>query len=64
MLLQARAMENGLIIMGMTGGANLEGTRGDHIMLSPAYNVTKEEVQTIAKIFIRSVNEVLEEYVK
>jgi len=64
MLLQARAMDNGLIIMGMTGGANLEGTRGDHILLSPAYNVTKEEVQTIAKIFIRSVNEVIEEYVK
>lgn len=62
MLVQARAMDNGLIVMGMTGGANLEGSKGDHIILSPAYNVTKEEVETIANIFIRSVEEVLEAY--
>lgn len=28
MLVQARALELGLVIMGFTGGANLEGTKG------------------------------------
>jgi adenosylmethionine-8-amino-7-oxononanoate aminotransferase len=62
MVVQARAMNNGMIIMGMTGGADLDGKKGDHIILSPAYNITKEEVETIAKIFIRTVEEVLDEY--
>ena len=48
---QARALENGLIIMGFTGGANIEGTKGNHNMLSPAYNVTKEEVEKIVDVF-------------
>lgn len=62
MLVQAQAMKNGMIIMGMKGGADLDGKTGDHIILSPAYNVTKEEVETIAKILIRTVEEVLDEY--
>jgi len=62
MLVQARAMENGLIIMGMTGGADLQGNKGDHIILSPAYNVTKEEVETIVTIFARSINEILDDF--
>ncbi|KIM44610.1 hypothetical protein M413DRAFT_25067 [Hebeloma cylindrosporum] len=62
MLVQARALDNGLIVMGMTGGANLEGTKGDHVMLSPAYNVTKEQIEKIADIFSQSVEEVLKEY--
>jgi len=45
MVVQARCIDNGLVIMGFTGGANLEGTKGDHCMLSPAYNVTREEVR-------------------
>lgn len=44
MVVQARCLEKGLIIMGFHGGASLEGTKGDHCMLSPAYNVAKEEV--------------------
>jgi len=56
---QARAFENGLVIMAFTGGANLEGTRGDHFLLSPAYNVTKEEIEKIAALFIQSVEDVL-----
>ena len=56
---QARALENGLVIMGFTGGSNLEGTKGNHNMLSPAYNVTKQEVETIVDIFAKSVEEVL-----
>ncbi|OBZ73839.1 hypothetical protein A0H81_06383 [Grifola frondosa] len=58
---QARCLQNGLIVMGLTSGANLEGTRGDHCMLSPAYNVTKEQVEAIVDIFVASVEEILKE---
>lgn len=61
MRVYARALQNGLIIMSFTGGANIEGTKGDHCMLTPAYNVTKAEIETIAAIFIRSVEEALRE---
>jgi E3 ubiquitin-protein ligase TRIP12 len=61
MLVQARCLENGLIIMGFTGGANLEGTQGNHCLLAPAYNVTRKEVDEIVKIFVLSVEEVLRE---
>ncbi|KAJ2934030.1 hypothetical protein H1R20_g3045, partial [Candolleomyces eurysporus] len=42
-LVQARCFKNGLIVMGMSGGADLQGVKGDHIMFSPAYNITKEQ---------------------
>lgn len=61
MLAQARALRNGLIVMGMVGGANLDGTKGDHIILAPAYNVTKEEIEKIVNIFVNSVEEILRE---
>ena len=61
MLVQARALENGLIVMGMVGGANLQGTKGDHIILAPAYNVTKEEIEKIVGIFVKSTEEILRE---
>lgn len=61
MLVQARALKNGLIVMGMVGGANLEGTKGDYIILAPAYNVTKEEIEKIVDIFVNSVEEILRE---
>lgn len=61
MLVQARALQNGLIVMGMVGGANLEGTKGDHIIFAPAYNVTKEEIKKIVDIFVISVEEILRE---
>lgn len=58
---QARCLANGLIIMGFTGGSNAEGTQGDHCMLSPAYNVTKEQIEKIVDIFVQSVEEILKE---
>ena len=61
MLVQARALQKGLIVMGMVGGANLEGTKGDHIILAPAYNVTKEEIEKIVDIFVNSAEEILSE---
>jgi len=45
----------------MVGGANLEGTKGDYIILAPAYNVTKEEIEKIVDIFVNSVEEILRE---
>ncbi|CCM06198.1 uncharacterized protein FIBRA_08441 [Fibroporia radiculosa] len=62
MIVQARCLEKSLIVMGMTGGANISGTVGDHLMLSPAYNVTKEQVESIVNIFVESIEEVLREY--
>ena len=61
MILQARCLQNGLIIMGFTGGANLEGTQGNHCILAPAYNVTRAEVEEIVKRFVESVEEVIKE---
>jgi adenosylmethionine-8-amino-7-oxononanoate aminotransferase len=60
--MQAECLNNGLIIIGMSGGASLDGTKGDHCMLAPAYNVTKEEIEAIADIFVRSVEAVLDRH--
>lgn len=61
MAVQTRCFDHGLMIMGFTGGSNVEGTEGDHCLLSPAYNVTKEQVEKIVDIFVQSVEEVLKE---
>ncbi|KAF9454224.1 PLP-dependent transferase [Macrolepiota fuliginosa MF-IS2] len=61
MLIQGRALKNGVVMMGFTGGANVEGTKGDHIILAPAYNVKKEEIEMIVDILVQSVEEVLTE---
>lgn len=61
MEVQRKALENGIVVMGMTGGASLDGTKGDHIIFAPAYNITKEEIESIAEIFVKSVDEVLKE---
>lgn len=63
-LVQAGCLTNGLVIIGMSGGADLEGKLGDHCILAPAYNVTKEEVEKISEIFVKSVESVLEQYRK
>ncbi|KAF7336663.1 RING-type domain-containing protein [Mycena venus] len=59
-LVQAHALEHGLVIMGMTGGGNLQGTKGDVIMLAPAYNVTAQQVEKIVEMFGDSVDAVLQ----
>lgn len=61
-LVQAQCLKNDTIIIGMSGGANLEGTQGDHCILAPAYNVTDAEVEKIVDSFAKSVEEVLAEY--
>lgn len=52
MVVQARCLTSGLVIMGFTGGSAIDGKSGDHCMLSPAYNVTREEVSNLS-IFLR-----------
>jgi len=59
LLVQERCFSNGLVIMAFGGCANLEGTKGDHCLLSPAYTVTREELDRIVDIFVRSVEEIL-----
>jgi len=61
MLVQARMLKNGVMIMAFIGGANKEGTKGDHIILAPAYNVQKEEIEMIVDILTKSVEEILTE---
>ncbi|KAI9459738.1 pyridoxal phosphate-dependent transferase [Russula earlei] len=56
-----RCMEHGLLVMGRSGGANIKGTEGDHIILAPAYNITKKEVERVVDLFVESVEEVLRE---
>ncbi|KAL1723093.1 pyridoxal phosphate-dependent transferase [Schizophyllum commune] len=58
---QQRCLENGLIVMGLTGGSNLEGTKGDHVMLCPPYTVTEADIDEIVKRYVQSVEEVLKE---
>ena len=60
-LVQSRTFENGVDVMGMNGGANLEGTKGDHVVFAPPFNVTSKEIEKIVAIFIQSVEEILKE---
>jgi adenosylmethionine-8-amino-7-oxononanoate aminotransferase len=60
-LVDERCFASGLMVMGMSGGANYEGTLGDHIILAPSYNVTEEEVRTIVDVFVKQVEDVLVE---
>ncbi|KAJ6617894.1 pyridoxal phosphate-dependent transferase [Mycena sp. CBHHK59/15] len=62
MLVQARALRDGLVVMGMVGGANLQGTKGDVILLAPAYNITGEEVEKIVQMFGDVVEGLLREH--
>lgn len=59
-LVSDRALANGLIIMGMSGGAAIDGSKGDTAIFAPAYNIKREQIDTIAEVFVKSVEEVLE----
>ncbi|KAI0091468.1 hypothetical protein BDY19DRAFT_983799 [Irpex rosettiformis] len=56
---QQRTFSKGLIIMGMSGTATLDGSKGNAVLLSPAYNITKEQVDDIVRILVEAVEEVL-----
>jgi adenosylmethionine-8-amino-7-oxononanoate aminotransferase len=55
LVVQEICFRKGLIIMGFSG--TVDGVKGDHVMLSPALNVTKKEVEEIADVFIASVED-------
>ncbi|KAG8684277.1 hypothetical protein FRC09_015494, partial [Ceratobasidium sp. 395] len=57
LVLQDKTMDKGLIVIAMTG--SVDGTRGDHAILAPAYNVTSEEIQKIVNLLIESIEELL-----
>lgn len=62
--IQARCLENGLIIMGFSGGADILGNSGEHIVLAPALNCTAQEIETIVDIVVKSIESVVEEFNK
>ncbi|KAG1780930.1 hypothetical protein EV702DRAFT_963221 [Suillus placidus] len=57
MTVQACCLKNGLVAMGMVGGSSIDGSKGDHLMLGPAYNATTEEIEMIVDIFVKSIEE-------
>ncbi|KAL5512909.1 hypothetical protein ACEPAH_3307 [Sanghuangporus vaninii] len=61
-ILNAQCMKNDLIILGMSGGANLEGTKGDHAIFAPPYNITDAEIEKVVTVFAKSVEEVLDDH--
>lgn len=56
-VLQNKTMDKGLVAIAMTG--SVDGKRGDHLMLAPAYNITSEELQIIVDRVVESVEELL-----
>jgi E3 ubiquitin-protein ligase TRIP12 len=61
MVVQAYCLKNGLVAMGMAGGSTLDGSKGDVLLLGPAYNATTEEIEKIVDILVGSIEEVLME---
>jgi adenosylmethionine-8-amino-7-oxononanoate aminotransferase len=48
-----------MVIIGMSGGADLQGETGDHVILAPAYNVTEKELEKIVDILVQATEEIL-----
>ena len=44
------------------GAGSCDGNSGDHIMISPAFNITYEEVETIANRVCQLVEDFFDEY--
>ncbi len=56
---QEVAFKNGLVVFGMSG--SIDGYKGEFSLLAPALNVTSEEVDKIAYLFVKSVEEALKD---
>lgn len=54
--LKKRAFANGLLIY--PNGGTVDGSQGDHVVFSPAYTVSEEEISQIVKRFSRSLDQV------
>jgi adenosylmethionine-8-amino-7-oxononanoate aminotransferase len=57
LVLQDKTMDKGLVAIAMTG--SVDGKRGDHAILAPAYNITSEELQVIVDRLVESVEALL-----
>ena len=55
MRVQARCLENGLIVIGMPPGVNRTDREGGHIIFAPGYNITSKEVEEVVSLFMLSV---------
>lgn len=50
-------MDKGLVVIAMIG--SVDGKRGDHAIIAPAYTITSEELQKIVDLLVESVEELL-----
>ncbi|ODV61835.1 PLP-dependent transferase [Ascoidea rubescens DSM 1968] len=51
--------KDGMQILGLDG--TVDGKKGDHMMFSPAYTVTKEEIDKIVSVFVQACDELEKE---
>jgi adenosylmethionine-8-amino-7-oxononanoate aminotransferase len=54
--LKKRAFDNGLLIY--PNGGTVDGSKGDHVVFSPAYTVSEEEISQIVERFSYSLDQV------
>jgi adenosylmethionine-8-amino-7-oxononanoate aminotransferase len=57
-LVQNTALEPPYNISLYAGSGTADGIRGDHILIAPPYNTTKEEIELIAQTTQRVVEDV------
>jgi adenosylmethionine-8-amino-7-oxononanoate aminotransferase len=57
--IRARSLENGLICYPM--GGNIDGVRGDTVILAPPYNISALEIEEIVEKLDRSVRQALKD---
>lgn len=57
-LVQDMALSPKYSISLYAGAGTADGTRGDHILIAPAYNTTKEDIEMIADLTTRVIEEV------
>lgn len=63
-LLVARLFENGLVVLSYDGGGDVDGTKGDFILLAPAFNITPEEVNAIVDIIVKTSEDLIGDIIR
>lgn len=58
---QEKGLQPGYDVSLYAGSGTVDGIRGDHIILSPPYTVSKEEIDIVVKTFSRILHHVVEE---
>lgn len=44
------------------GSGTMDGRRGDHVLIAPAYNVTEEEIRQIVDTTVRVIKQFFRKY--